>query len=314
MNILFITSTRIGDAVLSTSLLNHLVTVHPQARFTIACGYLSAPLFEDFPNLASLISLRSKKYGRHWLEIWTKTIGTRWDLIIDLRGSAIAYVLWGRQRLVWRSKAVAKHRVEQLADLLATASYAVPTPQTRLWISPERLAHFANGVKGSTPLVAVAPLANWVGKEWPHGRMQQLLQDLHHQEGPLQGCRFLFLAAPNEQDRLKTFTTPFPAAQVMDVSSYSHLLDVAALMGQCDFFVGNDSGLMHMAAALGLPTLGLFGPSKDVFYRPWGPKATYVRAPESPESLLARAKAGENEGLMDGLTLAAVQQKIRQML
>ncbi|HEX2151160.1 MAG TPA: glycosyltransferase family 9 protein, partial [Stellaceae bacterium] len=51
MNILFVTATRIGDAVLSTGLLSHLVERHPGARFTIAAGAPAAPLFATVPGL-----------------------------------------------------------------------------------------------------------------------------------------------------------------------------------------------------------------------------------------------------------------------
>src|SRR3546814_13713048 len=63
------------------------------------------------------------------------------------------------------------------------------------------------------------------------------------------------------------------------------LLTAAACLERADFFVGNDSGLMHLAAAAGTPTLGLFGPSPEARYRPWGPTASFVRTPESFEPL-----------------------------
>ena len=50
MRILFITATRIGDAVLSTGLLAHLIEHHPEARITIACGPVAAPLFSAVPG------------------------------------------------------------------------------------------------------------------------------------------------------------------------------------------------------------------------------------------------------------------------
>ena len=49
-------------------------------------------------------------------------------------------------------------------------------------------------------------------------------------------------------------------------------LDLAALR-RVGLFIGNDTGLMHMAAAVGTPTLGLFGPSPSAQYSPWGPHA-----------------------------------------
>ena len=314
MKILFITSTRIGDAILSTCLLRHLETVHPEARFTIACGALSSPLFEDFDKVDQLISLTSKKYGKHWVEIWIKSISTKWDLVIDLRGSALAFLVFAKKRLVWRSKKVEKHRVEQLCDLVKQVGYAVPKPQPYLWLSDPRLK------KGSSvlppqkaPLIAVSPLANWPGKEWPHPQMIALLKRIRSEEGPFQGAKFAFFAAPNEQERLRDFKSHFETKDCVDVGDYPRLLDVAALMTRCDFFIGNDSGLMHMAAALGLPTLGLFGPSYDLFYRPWGEKAHLLRTPEPPQDLIDRADSGNEDLLMQNLTTQEVYQGVKDL-
>ncbi|MHB8528837.1 MAG: glycosyltransferase family 9 protein, partial [Caulobacteraceae bacterium] len=50
-------------------------------------------------------------------------------------------------------------------------------------------------------------------------------------------------------------------------------------------FIGNDSGLMHLAAASGTPTLGLFGPSDEALYAPWGPLARVARGPRTFEEI-----------------------------
>jgi ADP-heptose:LPS heptosyltransferase len=63
------------------------------------------------------------------------------------------------------------------------------------------------------------------------------------------------------------------------------LLEVYALMELCSLYIGNDSGLMHLAAAADIPTLGLFGPSAEWRYRPWGPRCAVVRTKESLDEL-----------------------------
>ena len=99
-----------------------------------------------------------------------------------------------------------------------------------------------------------------------------------------------------------------PAARVLDLVGAVDLLTAAACLRRCRAFLGNDSGLMHLAAAAGTPTLGLFGPSHTRRYRPWGPKAAFLRTPESYDELVRRLVApGRVEGtLMDGLTADAV--------
>src|SRR5207247_7565162 len=91
MHILFVTATRIGDAVLSTGLLSHLIARHPGARLTIAAGPVAAPLFAAVPGVERILVVEKRRWGRHWLQLWARTIGRRWDLVVDLRGSLLAW-------------------------------------------------------------------------------------------------------------------------------------------------------------------------------------------------------------------------------
>src|ERR1700734_2899175 len=100
MNILFITATRIGDAVQSTGVLGHLLELFPSARLTIAAGPLAAPLFEAVPHLDRLVTMRKRRHGLHWLWLYGKVVATRWDLVVDLRGSLISYLLSIRTRRI----------------------------------------------------------------------------------------------------------------------------------------------------------------------------------------------------------------------
>src|SRR5437868_5041793 len=81
VRILFITATRIGDAVLSTGVLRYLVDTYPAARFTIACGPLAASLFAGVPRLDDIIVLDKRPMLGHWLALWRRTCGTRWDVV-----------------------------------------------------------------------------------------------------------------------------------------------------------------------------------------------------------------------------------------
>ena len=65
MHILFVTATRIGDAVLSTGLLSHLIERHPQVRLTIAAGPLAAPLFEAVPGLEQIVVVEKRRWSLH---------------------------------------------------------------------------------------------------------------------------------------------------------------------------------------------------------------------------------------------------------
>ena len=98
MRLLFITSNRIGDAILSSGILGHLIETHDDPHITVACGPVAAPLFAGAPGVAHVHIMRKEKWGKHWLKLLGATFGTKWDLVVDLRGSATAYVLRTRER------------------------------------------------------------------------------------------------------------------------------------------------------------------------------------------------------------------------
>jgi len=294
-----------GDAIISTTVLNYMLQHHPSAQVTVACGEIPAPLFEDLPNLEKLIPITKQKMAQHWLKLWRQTVLNTWDRTIDLRGSALTYCLVSRQRNIWRSNRALKTRHEQLLDLLGSSQPVLP----KVWISPARQQRLKKVIPSTDPVIALAPAANWLGKEWPQANYIQLIQQLTSPQGPLPGAKIAVFAAPHEYERLEPLMQKL-GPQRIDVSAYSHLLDGAALLRQCSLFIGNDSGLMHLAAAVGIPTLGLFGPSDDRLYRPTGLNCDFVRTPESFESLWSRVKAGHSQGLMDSLTVDQVLAKL----
>ena len=79
----------------------------------------------------------------------------------------------------------------------------------------------------------------------------------------------------------------------------------AACIAQGDLYVGNDSGLMHIAAATGTPTLGLFGPSPETRYGPWGPHCATVRTREGFKELVLAPDFDHlsQKSLMTGLSV-----------
>ena len=102
MRILFVTSTRIGDAVLSTGLLDHLIRTHPGARITIACGPVAEGVFARMPGRERTIVVTKRRLSLHWLDLWSQVATTVWDLVVDLRGSALGWLVPARRRAVMR--------------------------------------------------------------------------------------------------------------------------------------------------------------------------------------------------------------------
>lgn len=96
---------------------------------------------------------------------------------------------------------------------------------------------------------------------------------------------------------------------VIDLSGRLHLLTAHAVLRRCAFFIGNETALMHIAAAARIPTLGLFGPSRETLYAPWGQQCAWVRTPFTYEQLLDQRRAqGPDADIsyMTGLEVDAV--------
>jgi len=312
MRLLFITSTRIGDAVLSTGLLDHLITRQPGVRVTIAAGRVSAPLFRAVPGLETVIPIDKRPFKGHWFGLWRRVVGRRWDLAVDLRASAIVYLLPARRRLVIGPPDPTRHRVVELGDLVGCS----PPPAPRVWLSPAQEAAAAARLPREGPVLAVAPAANWSGKQWRAARFAELARRLTAPGGPLAGATVAVCAAPHERAQAAPVLAALDPARRLDLIDVGDLGTVAACLRRCSAFVGNDSGLMHLAAATGIPTLGLFGPSPDRRYAPWGPHCAVVRTRESCEELECRSapKGQPQETLMDGLSVDAAERAAIDLL
>jgi len=312
MKLLFVTGTRVGDAVLSTGLLDHLLRQNPGAQVTVACGPAAAPIFAAVPGLERLVSIRKRKYSLHWLTLWLQTLRTSWDLVVDLRGSALAWLIPAHRRRVWRNHTRPGHRVSHLGAFLKLD----PPPAPKLWIDDARRAEAARLISAGGQVLALAPTANFKGKCWPADRFAALALALTAPDGPMPGARIAIFGGPDERAMAQPVIDALPADRVLDLVGAADLLTIAACLQRCRLFIGNDSGLMHLSAAGGVTTLGLFGPSPIERYSPWGAHtavaATSIPYPRHWEML--KADPGFVDLMMDTLSVERAEQAARDLL
>lgn len=312
MRLLFITATRVGDGVLSTGLLSHLIATHPGLRITVAAGEAAIPLFEAVPGIETLIPIRKARYGAHWLRLWHACAGRRWDIVVDLRRSLIAWTLRAGARHVIPKAKTPMHRVELMA---ATLGLAHDPPAPTLWTDDRHADLAAQVIPDGAPVLAVAPAANWRGKQWRAERFAALIRRLTGPAGILPDARIAVFAAPAEDAQARAVLDSVPPDRRIDTVGRIDLPAVTACLRRCAFFVGNDSGLMHMAAACGIPTLGLFGPSRAEHYAPWGPNTAWIRTEQSYETLVGAPDYDHRTTgtLMDGLTVEMAEHAARDL-
>jgi heptosyltransferase-3 len=283
MKILFITATRLGDAVLSTGLLDYMLRQWPEGKVTVACGTLPVSIFEGFPNVEKIIAVKKKPWNGHWVDLWKQVFGTKWDMVVDLRNTAVSRLVFAGQKYVYGPRIDKNlHKVEQAGEVMRLKN--LPAPRLYFTKAQEVFADRLVGQKRGQ-ILAVGPSANWIGKIWPVENFIEVIKWITSDDGPMPNARVAVFAAPGEEAQARPVLESVPEHRRIDGIAKGTPGEAAAAIARCDFYIGNDSGLMHCAAAAGVPTLGLFGPTKPHLYAPWGDHTAYITTPESYDEL-----------------------------
>ena len=127
--------------------------------------------------------------------------------------------------------------------------------------------------------------------------------------GILPHARVLIAGGPDERDEATPLINSVPIDRRIDLVGKVSLLTVHACLARAALYIGNDSGLTHIAAASGCPTLGLFGPSRESHYAPWGSHTAFIRTEKSFNELVGGPDYDRRttESLMESLSVEAVQ-------
>lgn len=280
---LFVTSNRIGDCVISSGVIREIARQVPGVQITVACGRPPAPFFRSAPNVERVIVLDKKKMAGHWFDLFKQVKGTKWDLVVDIRGSALAFLIPTKKRIVYSRKwETGLRKVEMVSRMMGSDAPLDPEIFLDDQAVQEAAAIIDPQLKsgaGEGPIIALAPIAHQPGKSWPADRWGQLVEKLMA-DPRFDGWRFMPVGGPGDRPP----ATPALEAAGMrgiDCVGKGDILCSAAVINRASLFVGNDSGLMHVSAALGRPTLGLFGPTEWWLYGPWGPKTRTVASNET---------------------------------
>jgi heptosyltransferase-3 len=313
MKILFITSTRLGDAVLSTGILDYLVKTYPEASFTIVCGPVASSIFDAVPRRDKTIVLKKQKYHKHWIDLYKQVHKTRWDIVVDLRNSFVSRVVPAKRRYIYGKNINENiHKVAQNASVLELSE--IPAPRVFITEAQKNEAQKLLGTAGK--ILAVGPAANWIGKTWDAERFSQLIDYLTNADGPLFDYRVAVFAAPGEEHIANKIFEHLPVDRRINMIAKCNPGVALAALASCDYYIGNDSGLMHGAAAAGVKTLGLFGPSWPHIYGPYGDHTAYVATKENFAELIdfdGYDSKTLTRSLMDSLTVDDVIQTFQQL-
>lgn len=274
MKILFITYTRIGDAVLSSGVLKHLIDRYPDARFTVACGPLAASLFDAVPRLDDVIVMNKQPFDGHWFSLWRTVRAVKWDLVVDLRRSLVSYFIRSRKRAVLGVTDNKIHRISLLSSVLGLVEPAIPF----LYTMPKNEEASIRLIPEGSPVLALAPMAADKNKTWPLEHFIALARRLLGAGGLCDGWRVAVFGDHDDAEGAGPILEALNDYKPIFMFGQMDLLTVYSALKRCSAFIGNDSGLSHLAAAANLTTLAVFGPTDPVCYAPYGENCGFVRA------------------------------------
>ena len=312
MKIVFITCSRLGDAVLTTNVLNRLVKTYPKAKFTILTNKLAGSVFEHVPRLEKLIKIEKKSFKRHWIEAWSKLAFTRWDMIVDMRDTFVSRLLMSKKTYI-KKKRSDIHKIQENALAIGIKEPLVP----KIWIPDKVYENVSDLVPMAHPYICIAPTANWLGKQWPADCFVELIAKMMDGEtGFLPKMPIIVLGAKHEKSRMRELFSLLKEFEVLDRIGVFEPIESAACISKAKFFIGNDSGLMHISWTVGTKTFALFGPGFPEIYGPLGAHSHIIQT-DIPSIELQKQipKANEfKQSLMTSLPVDKVFEVIKNSL
>lgn len=288
----------IGDTILTVPFLRNLRLAEPDAYIAWVVAPGSACVVAGIPYVDELIywdpvTIHADSRGTH------RTLGAKLAFLKELRrkkfdkvyvlkrslSSAImAWLSGARQRVGFDTEGRGlllttrvryrhdQHEVQNFLDVLRADGVTVTDDYLEFWTTPEEDAVAADlladaGRVAAKGLVALHPFSSIPQRGWHLENFAGLAALLSERE-----LIPLVLGAPGDRETFEGVRGLF-SAETVDLVGKCSLRVTMALLKRCSLFVGNDSGVMHLAAAAGIPLVALFGPQSPVKFGPWSDKA-----------------------------------------
>ena len=261
----------IGDAVLSTAVIQPLRSHFPNSHITFLVGPSAFDLLSNEPQLdATLIYDNREEHSglKGRLKLIRVLRREKFDLVVNLRDSFVARCIgaehWG---LVRGDRE--RHAVTRYLEVLSRHGVDVTNalPHLQLTETEQITAHrflTEASVTSERLLIGIHPGGNWKYKLWNAEKYAQLASTLCQE----QNASILLFAGPNERKLQSQVASMMDTVPILVETE--NLREVAALIAACDVYIGNDTGPMHIAAAVGTPVVTLFGSTNHVRSGPYG--------------------------------------------
>jgi heptosyltransferase-2 len=280
--------------IVSSSLCAPLVDYMPGLRKAIVCDLPRRSLpFSLYRTLGERLAVEHYAQALVMLRTWKSALAP-WLARIPLRTGFVGEMRFGLINDMRTGERALPRMIDRMGALALPSGAALP-PQ---WPLPElrvpahdvaewRVARKV-GVDGRK-IVAFAPGAVGKGKAWPAGHYAKLARELAKH-----GCAIWVLGGPNEAPLAAEIAAGGGDA-VHDLTG-NDLRNAVLALAAADAAVTNDSGLMHVAAAIGTPTIAIFGPTSPWHWKPLNPVAAILE-PSGDEAAKERARTQGNDAV-----------------
>ena len=275
---LIITLSNIGDLVMSTPLIEGISTLMPEKSIDVLGDARSSELLKNAPYISTIFNRDKKGKLGQQVNLFNRLRSQRYDLIVDLRTGFLPYLLHSQHKYIKRKGlGVVKHSVEECYSCIqGYGKFPEDIPNCKIYLSDDDIRKIQKLTKHLPPgkWLIIAPGANWPGKKWPaekYGIIVRRALELKLFEAAL--------IVGSIEDKAENLAIDFSNLPVLDLRGQTTLTQVAAVLSKADLFVGNDSGLGHIASGVGVRTITLFGPGSPQRYRPWGDKGEVIVGP-----------------------------------
>ncbi|MFN3336926.1 MAG: glycosyltransferase family 9 protein, partial [Thermomicrobium sp.] len=271
----------------------------PDATIDVVVTRWAAPAFDGHPAIRRLIPYPERATLPAIVRLAQQLARERYDWALGLdRSPRVAFLLYlsripkraginvaGRGILYTHRvrPRPGQHETElylEVAEMLGVArqglepEYAVP-PNVRATVA-ERLGSVTRPLVIIHPGGAVNPGSTLLAKRWPPERFAALADRLHSEFG----ATIVVVGGPSDAEAV-TAVLNTARSPLLDWSNRLPWSELAALLSRADLFVGNDSGIGHLAAAVGTATVSIFGPTSPLLYRPLGLRSLVCAPPAS---------------------------------
>ncbi|MEJ7809073.1 MAG: glycosyltransferase family 9 protein [Gemmatimonadaceae bacterium] len=318
---------RLGDVVLTTALLEDLARAHPTARLDFLVGSAAAPLLLHHPLISNRMVFDPKRQVRMARAIRRR----RYDWVIDVQGNPrtamLTFASSAAVRAGWRLRGwrvaythtlsrrgrAAEYVARERQRLLELLGVQVGPARPRLVLAPaerdraEAAIRLAGApARGDARRVAIVVSATDQVRSWPVERFAELAREL-----AAAGEVPIVLRNPGDDERMVAFRAAAPSVLEIDTEN---LRDLLGALAACDTFVSVDTGPAHMATALGVPRVTLFGSTDPAAWSPGPPAAADVRDPTAPVRRTREWRGDERQSALLGIAVRDVLPAVQRQL